>query len=196
MDSAGGSVKGVRLVVGLGNPGPAYDNTRHNIGFALVDRLVRGGWREKGRALVGEGDVAGNPTMLLKPQTFMNLSGEAVAPVVQFHKIEPAVIVVAHDDIDLPLGVVRLKLGGGDGGHNGLKSVTQHLGPDYVRLRLGVGRPQAGGVGAPREVADWVLARFDRAEGGVVEEELKRGIEALELLARDGLKAAQNRFNR
>lgn len=186
----------VRLVVGLGNPGPAYDGTRHNIGFALLDKLQRGGWREKGRALLGEGVVAGETTLLLKPQTYMNLSGEAVVPVVQFHKVDPGAIVVVHDDIDLPLGTVRVKQGGGDGGHNGLKSVTQHIGPEYVRLRLGVGRPVEGVAEGPQEVADWVLARFSGPELVVVDEQLRRAAEALEVLGKDGLKSAQNRFNR
>lgn len=186
----------VRLVVGLGNPGAAYDGTRHNIGFALLDKLQRGGWREKGRALLGEGVVAGEATILLKPRTYMNLSGEAVVPVAQFHKVDPGSIVVVHDDIDLPLGTVRVKQGGGDGGHNGLKSVTQHIGPEYVRLRLGVGRPVAGVAEGPQEVADWVLARFSGPELVVVDEQLRRAEEALEVLGKDGLKSAQNRFNR
>lgn len=186
----------VRLVVGLGNPGTTYDGTRHNIGFALLDKLQRGGWREKGKALLGEGTVAGQTTILLKPQTYMNLSGEAVAPVVQFQKVHPGAVVVVHDDIDLPLGTVRIKQGGGDGGHNGLKSVTQHIGPDYVRLRLGVGRPIGGATEGPREVADWVLARFSGAELQVVDEQLKRAEGALEVLAKEGLTVAQNRFNR
>lgn len=186
----------VRLVVGLGNPGATYDGTRHNIGFALLDRLQRGGWREKGKGLLGEAMVAGLPTILLKPQTYMNLSGEAVAPIVQFHKVRPGAIVVVHDDIDLPLGTVRIKQGGGDGGHNGLKSVTQHVGADYVRLRLGVGRPLGGTTEGPREVADWVLARFIGVELQVVEEQLRRAEEALEVLGKEGLKIAQNRFNR
>lgn len=192
---------GVQIVVGLGNPGPAYDGTRHNVGFALLDMICRGGWREKGKALLGEAVVAGRNAILIKPQTFMNLSGEAVQPVAHFHKVPSSSIVVVHDDIDLPLGAVRLKQGGGDGGHNGLKSVTQHVGADYVRLRLGVGRPVAaategGGSQGPRDVADWVLARFDRAELVVVDEQLKRAVEALEVLGNDGLKKAQNRFNR
>ncbi|MFM1846775.1 MAG: hypothetical protein RL417_249 [Pseudomonadota bacterium] len=191
-----GTERGVQFVVGLGNPGSAYDGTRHNIGFALLDNLQRGVWREKGKALLGEAMVAGKAVILIKPQTFMNLSGEAVAPLAQFHKVGAPGIVVAHDDIDLPLGAVRLKQGGGDGGHNGLKSVTQHVGADYVRLRLGVGRPLPGVTEGPREVADWVLARFDRGERAVVDEQLKRAAEALELLAKEGLKAAQNRFNR
>jgi len=191
-----GTADGVQLVVGLGNPGGTYDGTRHNIGFALLDSIQRSGWREKGKALLGEAMVAGKTAILMKPQTFMNLSGEAVQPVAQFHKIAPEAIVVAHDDIDLPLGTVRLKRGGGDGGHNGLKSVTQHIGAEYIRLRLGVGRPVAGTQEGPREVADWVLARFDRAELAVVKEQLSRAAEALEVLGKEGLKIAQNRFNR
>jgi len=196
MSDAGQTAGPIRLIVGLGNPGARYDGTRHNIGFALVDRLATGGWREKGKSSVAEAMVAGQSLMLLKPLTYMNLSGEAVTPVVQFHKISPDEVVVAHDDIDLPLGTVRLKKGGGDGGHNGLKSVSQHIGAEYVRLRLGVGRPVDNGVGAPREVPDWVLSRFDRAEDSVVAEELTRGERAIELLINEGLKRAQNTINR
>lgn len=196
MSDAGTAAGRARLIVGLGNPGSRYDGTRHNIGFALVDRLARGGWREKGNALTAEGRVGSSSVLLLKPLTYMNLSGAAVTPLVQFHKLTPGEIVVVHDDIDLPLGTVRLKQGGGDGGHNGLKSVTQHVGPDYVRLRLGVGRPDPTVAEGPREVADWVLARFDAAETVVVAEQLRRAEEALEVLGAEGLKGAQNRVNR
>jgi PTH1 family peptidyl-tRNA hydrolase len=196
MSDAGETASPVRLIVGLGNPGSRYDGTRHNIGFALVDRLASGAWREKGKALLAEGTVAGKAVILMKPLTYMNLSGEAVTPVAQFHKIASGEVVVAHDDIDLPLGTVRLKHGGGDGGHNGLKSVSQHIGAEYVRLRLGVGRPMAESVGASRDVADWVLARFDRSEESIVGEELTRGERAIELLMTEGLKRAQNVCNR
>ena len=134
------------VVVGLGNPGPEYDKTRHNIGFLVVEELARRlgvairDSRFKGRCASAE--LRGRPVFMLLPQTFMNLSGQSVGPALGFYKLTPASLIVAHDDIDLPVGRVRLKIGGGHGGHNGLRSLDKLLpSNDYWRLRLGVGRP-------------------------------------------------------
>jgi PTH1 family peptidyl-tRNA hydrolase len=153
MSDAGETASPVRLIVGLGNPGSRYDGTRHNIGFALVDRLASGAWREKGKALLAEGTVAGKAVILMKPLTYMNLSGEAVTPVAQFHKIASGEVVVAHDDIDLPLGTVRLKHGGGDGGHSMCGSVSgsggrwrrasAHRGTSLIGCSLGLTAPRS-----------------------------------------------------
>jgi PTH1 family peptidyl-tRNA hydrolase len=182
------------LIVGLGNPGATYDRTRHNIGFLVVDRLaarwqVR--WTEKKfKGVLGSGLVAGTPSVLLKPQTFMNLSGESVGPAAGFWRIPPGGVIALHDDIDLAMGQLRIKLGGGHGGHNGLRSMDAHLpSKEYFRVRLGVGRPARG------EVTDWVLGRFGGEEQGAVEDLCERGCDAIEALLQHGLLEAQNRHH-
>lgn len=151
------------LIVGLGNPGPAYAGNRHNIGFMAVDAIaVRhrfSPYRAKFHGQLSDGVLAGRPVLLLKPMTFMNVSGQAVLAAASFYKIPPADIVVFHDEIDLAAGKVRIKTGGGHAGHNGLRSLHAHIGPDYRRVRLGVGRPQSKG-----EVADHVLDNFAKAD--------------------------------
>ncbi|MBL8658651.1 MAG: aminoacyl-tRNA hydrolase [Rhodospirillales bacterium] len=151
------------LIVGLGNPGPTYAGNRHNIGFMAIDAIAaRHGFapfRAKFRAHLADGVLAGRPVMLLKPMTFMNVSGQAVAAAASFFKIPPGDIVVFHDEIDLATGKVRLKVGGGHAGHNGLRSIHAHIGPDYARVRLGVGRPRTSG-----DVADHVLDDFAKAD--------------------------------
>jgi PTH1 family peptidyl-tRNA hydrolase len=186
--------EGVVLVVGLGNPGPQYELTRHNIGFLFVDRLAsRAGFRvdrEKFKGLVGSGEFAGRKLVGLKPQTFMNLSGESVQPAAAFHKVPVAGIVAVHDDLDLPFGAVRLKQGGGAGGHNGLRSMDQQLGsPLYFRVRMGIGRPTHG------DVVNYVLQRFDASQMAELDGWLDQGTQALEVLLTRGLKEAQNRFH-
>jgi PTH1 family peptidyl-tRNA hydrolase len=183
------------LVVGLGNPGPRYAATRHNVGFAVVDLLAeRIGGRfkaHKGRADVLEGRLAGVPVVLAKPRSFMNESGGPVVSVARFHKIPVARIVVAHDELDLPYGLLRLKRGGGDGGHNGLRSVTASLGDkDYLRVRVGIGRPPGR-----QDPADFVLREFSAAERKDLGFHLDRAADAVEALLGEGLEAAQNRFN-
>lgn len=151
------------LIVGLGNPGPAYAGNRHNIGFMAVDAVAERfrfpPFRNKFQSQLAEGPIAGRPVLLLKPMTFMNVSGQAVAAAAGFFKIAPADIVVFHDEIDLAAGKVRVKVGGGHAGHNGLRSLHAHLGPDYVRVRIGVGRPQS-----KDEVIDHVLDDFAKAD--------------------------------
>ncbi len=156
------------MFVGLGNPGADYARNRHNIGFMAADVLgVRWSfpeWRSKFRGLFSEGTVAGQKILLLKPQTFMNLSGESVAAAARFYKIEADRIVVFHDELDLPPGKLRVKTGGGNAGHNGLKSIDAHLGtPDYVRVRLGIGHP-----GDRDRVHDYVLGDFSKADAAWV----------------------------
>jgi PTH1 family peptidyl-tRNA hydrolase len=153
------------LYVGLGNPGPAYEKTRHNIGFRVIDRLVEeAGARDVSKkSFQGELYRQGN-LFFLKPHTYMNLSGKSVQAVMHFFKIPLDALVVIHDDIDLPLGTVRYKVGGSPGGHNGLKSIDALVGRDYLRVRLGVGKPEHKG-----QVADYVLSPFTAEEEPTVE---------------------------
>ncbi|MER2519368.1 MAG: aminoacyl-tRNA hydrolase [Bdellovibrionales bacterium] len=145
------------LVVGLGNPGGEYAGTRHNIGFMAVDALAKKfgcatAWKKKFKGLVA---ASSEPNvLLLKPQTYMNLSGESVAEAARFYRIEPARIIVFHDDLDLQPGQVKVKQGGGSGGHNGIKSIDSHLGPDYWRVRIGIGHPGVKGEAVTRHVLD------------------------------------------
>ena len=162
----------MKLLVGLGNPGARYARTRHNIGFMALDRIAEahglGPWRKKHQGEIAEGRLGDMRDALLKPQTFMNLSGQSVGEAARFLKIEPAEIVVFHDEIDLAPGKCRVKHGGGHAGHNGLRSIHQHLGPDYARVRLGVGHP-----GRKEEVANYVLHDFAKAEEGWLDDVLR-----------------------
>jgi PTH1 family peptidyl-tRNA hydrolase len=152
------------LIVGLGNPGSQYALNRHNIGFMAADAIHRrhgfSPWRSKFQALVSEGTLAGRKTLLMKPQTYMNESGRAVSEAARFHKIPNADIVVMHDELDLPAAKIRMKTGGGHGGHNGLRSISAHVGEDYRRLRLGIGHP-----GAKELVHGYVLHDFAKVDG-------------------------------
>ena len=186
----------MKLIVGLGNPGAQYERTRHNIGFRAVEafaarhRIALDG--RKWNAVWGAGEAYGEKVVLLLPQTYMNLSGEAAGPAQRFFKVAPSDVVAVHDELDLPLGRLMLKKGGGSAGHNGLKSLTQHLGgPDYLRLRLGVSRPPPNW-----QVADYVLAKFTGAEESQVAEVLDRAVEALDQLVEQGELAAMNAVNR
>ena len=183
------------LVIGLGNPGPEYAGNRHNCGFMVADvlaaRIGAGFKRDRSRAVVVAGRLAGYPVTLAKPQTFMNLSGGPVAALRGFYKIPTERIVVLHDDLDLPFETIRLKLGGGDGGHNGLRSVTAALGTrDYLRTRVGIGRPPGR-----MDPADFVLRDFSAAERKLLPLVLERAADAVEVLLRQGLAAAQNEFH-
>ncbi len=153
----------MRLFVGLGNPGTKYAQNRHNIGFMVLDRIASdhgaAPWRSKFQAEVTEAVLGGEKTILLKPQTFMNLSGQAVGEAARFYKIPPSHIVVFHDELDLAPGKVRTKTGGGHAGHNGLRSIHQHIGADYDRVRLGIGHP-----GHKDKVSGYVLSDFAKAE--------------------------------
>jgi peptidyl-tRNA hydrolase, PTH1 family len=182
------------LVVGLGNPGREYAANRHNVGWMVLDELARrhgASWKGKFSGKLAELRVDGHRVALLKPETYMNESGRSVAEAARFYKVEPDAILVVHDEGDLDLGRLQARLGGGLAGHNGLRSIAQHLKtPEFMRLRLGVGRP---GRGDPRPLADYVLSDFesqDDAEGLVA-----RAADAVEALDAEGLDRTQARFN-
>jgi PTH1 family peptidyl-tRNA hydrolase len=185
------------LIVGLGNPGPKYVETRHNAGWHLLDMIVRDHenfrFNEKrGRGLIARGELAGVKTALVKPQTYMNLSGEAVAPIARFYKVPPERILVAFDDVDLPTARLRLRPKGGAGGHKGMRSIIQHLGTDeFPRLRLGIGRPPGR-----MPVESYVLQKFKPDEWGEMQVTYQRGIEAIKTVLTDGINTAMNQFNR
>jgi peptidyl-tRNA hydrolase, PTH1 family len=182
------------LLVGLGNPGRNHRHNRHNIGFMAIDRLAeRSGIslsRVQQKAIVGAGLVAGRPVILAKPQTFMNLSGNAVAALVRFYKIPLANTLVIYDEIDLPFGMLRLREKGGAGGHNGMRSIINHLGQEFPRLRLGVGRPPGR-----MEAAAYVLQDFGRDDAAVVDRLLDEAMEAIESYLRVGIDLAMTRHN-
>ena len=148
------------LVVGLGNPGAQYVNTRHNVGFMAVDVLAgeNASWKSEKNALTARVDINGNRVIFVKPQTFMNNSGVAVAALMTFYKIPLENIVVVHDDMDIPVGDCREKIGGGSAGHNGIRSIDAHIGREYRRIRIGIGHPRDFDL--PMEPADWVLGKF------------------------------------
>lgn len=183
------------VIVGLGNPGPQYERTRHNAGFLLVGRLAAAhGIRirqERHGALVGDGGIGARRCLLALPQTYMNRSGEAVRRLLAFTGLDQESLVVVHDDLDLPLGRLRLRRGGGAGGHRGIASILEHLGsPDFTRLKIGVGRPPAG---VPAD--GYVLQPFAAAESEPLRKTLDRGAAALEVLLAGGLAAAMNECN-
>ena len=186
----------LRLVVGLGNPGPEYAETRHNAGFWFCERLARelgASYSRESRyhGLVAKARVAGNDLWLLMPQTFMNRSGQSVQALAHFFRIAPAEMLVVHDELDLPPGQMRLKFGGGLGGHNGLKDITSHLGTqDYWRLRIGIGHP-----GDRDLVTDYVLKRARRDEQDEIDACLDRALLAWPLLAKAEFNAATQRIN-
>ena len=183
------------LVVGLGNPGPEYAETRHNVGARvaelLADRVGGRFSRHKAQADVLEGRLAGRPVVLARPRTYMNVTGGPVAGLLRYYSVDPADLVVVHDDLDLPFGVVRLKRGGGEGGHNGLRSISASIGTkDYLRVRFGIGRPPGR-----QDPADFVLKRFSATERKEVEFAVDLAADAVEALLLDGLEPAQNRFH-
>lgn len=164
----------MKILVGLGNPGTKYARNRHNIGYMAVDRIGDdhgfGPWRAKFQGQVSEGLLGREKVLLLKPETFMNLSGQSVGEAMRFYKIEPADVFVFHDELDLAPGKLRLKTGGGHAGHNGLRSLHQHIGPDYHRVRMGIGHP-----GDKRLVSNYVLGDFAKADEGWLDD-LLRGV--------------------
>jgi PTH1 family peptidyl-tRNA hydrolase len=182
------------LVAGLGNPGRAYEGNRHNVGWMVVDELARrhgASWRSKFSSRVAELRLDGLKVALLKPETYMNDSGRAVGAAARFYKVDPEAILVVHDEGDFDLGRLQARHGGGLAGHNGLRSIAAHLKTqDFLRLRVGVGRPERGD---PRPLADFVLSDFtpeDDADAVVA-----RAADAVETVVRDGLDEAQRRFN-
>ncbi len=191
------------VLCGLGNPGSRYDGTRHNTGFLLVDRILDAAHldgevnEQNGRRFNCELyrvrlDLLGGTWLVMKPLTYMNLSGESVQPVLAWHKLKPSDLVVVHDELDLPPGSLRFKLGGGNAGHNGLKSITQMLGtPDFHRLRIGIGHPPSRG-----DVSSWVLNRVPEPDAGMWEEAIEAGMDVLSVFARKGLQAAVTEANK
>mgnify|MGYP000681002036 CR=1 FL=1 len=183
-----------RLVIGLGNPGRKYAGNRHNVGFQCLDRLAAA-WglsfsRRKHKALLAEGEIAGLKVILAKPQTFMNLSGQAVERLAHFYRLPPENILVIYDDLDLPLGKIRLRPKGGSGGHKGMKSIIEHLGTqNFPRLRVGIGRPTHG------DPVDYVLSDFAPDQRITMEEVYGRVISAVELWLKEGIEAAMNKHN-
>jgi peptidyl-tRNA hydrolase, PTH1 family len=182
------------LVAGLGNPGPRHEGDRHNVGWMVVDELGRRGdvaFRSKFSGRLGEMRIDGHRLALLKPETFMNESGRSISAAARYYKVPIDRVVVVHDEVDLELGRFQARAGGGLAGHNGLRSIAQMLGgPDFLRLRVGIGRPERGD---PRDVADFVLSPFEPHEDRDVI--VGRAADALEVLAREGLEEAQRRFN-
>jgi PTH1 family peptidyl-tRNA hydrolase len=185
----------MHLVVGLGNPGKRYALTRHNAGFMAVDTLSSRTGADCSRsqfgALVDRTDVSSNPVVLAKPQSFMNRSGQPVASLKGYYKVDAEQVVVVHDELDLPFGTVKVKLGGGHGGHNGLRDIMKHFsGKDFVRVRVGVSRPPPGW-----DVANYVLAPWTGDEQDQLEDVMRRAADAVEVIVSDGAKSAMNQIN-
>lgn len=185
----------MKMIVGLGNPGQEYSGTRHNVGFMVMDELAgrweAAGWRSKQDALVTEYRSGGEPILLVKPQTFMNLSGTAVGALARWHKIPAEDIIAICDDMDLPVGRLRLRTKGGSGGHKGIESLLVHLGQDnFSRIRVGIGRPPAGW-----EVVNYVLSRFTAEEAPLMEAALSRAAAAAESIINKGMVKTMNIFN-
>ena len=184
------------LLVCLGNPGKEYETTRHNVGFMAADELAR---REnirinklRYRALTGEVRLGGQRVLVLKPQTYMNLSGEAVKLAGGFYKIPPDHVLVISDDVALPLGKLRIRAGGSAGGHNGLKNIIAHLGTDqFPRIRVGVGAP----AHPEHEMIDWVIGHFTAQEKKAVDEAISKAVDAAACVIEKGVQEAQNRYN-
>ena len=184
----------MKAIVGLGNPGAQYKGTRHNVGFAVLDELARRASVEfesaPADALMARWRRTDEPVLLVKPLTYMNLSGQAVGELSRYFKIEPVDLLIVVDEVQLPLGKLRARARGSAGGHNGLKSVIAHLGDNYGRLRLGVGRGDSR-----RDLADHVLARFDQDEAADAERMISRAADAAETFITSGIAAVMNQFN-
>jgi len=185
----------VTLIVGLGNPGPTYAGNRHNVGAMIADVLAtRAGARfrsHRSGADVAEGRLAGFRVVLAKPRSYMNVSGGPVAALARFYKVEPGALIVLHDELDLPYGTIRVKQGGGEGGHNGLRSISSAIGSkDYLRVRFGIGRPPGR-----MDPADFVLRDFSAAERPELGVGIEEAADAAEMLVSDGLLVTQNRLH-
>ena len=184
----------MKIIVGLGNPGAQYANTPHSVGFEAVDAIAASigvAWEEKRqfKCLMARGTFAGQPVMLVKPQTFMNLSGESVAPVVRYHNATPADLLVIQDDIDLPVGRMRVRKNGSCGGHNGIRNIIERLGtPEFVRLKLGVGKDKS-------DVIAHVLGKFAPTTRRVIDEVIAESVKAVDLILKNGADRAMNAYN-
>jgi PTH1 family peptidyl-tRNA hydrolase len=197
-------------IVGLGNPGTRYERTRHNAGFWAVDALAAelklSSWKEKSSCLYLKADNFSQPCILAKPQKFMNLSGEAAVPLIRFFKIPVAQVIVVYDDLDLAPGVLRIRQGGGSGGHNGVEDMIRHLGDaNFIRLRLGIGRPgwrdastaagnEEASANANRSISDWVLSNPDSGENELIQQSVQKALQAIKIVVNDGVLQAQNQF--
>lgn len=182
------------LIVGLGNPGLNYQGTRHNIGFAMIDAIAEqlsfSSFILKFSAFISSKVIGQNKITLMKPQTYMNLSGQAVSQIVHFYKISLDNLIVIHDDLDLELAKIKMKIAGGAGGHNGVKSIDQHLGPNYYRVRIGIGRPVNG-----QESSNFVLNKFNQDEEAVINTLQKDLVENLELILAKDLPSFMNKMS-
>jgi len=183
------------VVAGLGNPGPEYERTRHNLGYRVADelalRLGASFKRSKYEALTAEAHDGDTPLLLVKPQTFMNDSGRAVSGLARYYRVPPERIIVVHDELDLPFGVVRVKVGGGAAGHNGVGDVASAIGQEFARVRLGIGRPPGS-----KDPVDFVLEAFTKREEADVATIVNLGADAVIAILRDGVSAAQTEFNK
>ncbi|GAE87237.1 peptidyl-tRNA hydrolase [Acetivibrio straminisolvens JCM 21531] len=184
------------VIVGLGNPGAKYENTRHNVGFDTVELLSRRHdiklTKLKHKALIGDGNIGGRKVILAKPQTFMNLSGESVREIVEWYKIPVKNIIIVYDDIDLPVGKLRLRPKGSAGTHNGMKSVIYQIQSDeFPRVRIGVDKPPEGW-----DLANYVLGRFSGDERKKIEDTIERAADAVEAIVKSGIDSAMNRYNK
>jgi peptidyl-tRNA hydrolase, PTH1 family len=186
----------MKLIVGLGNPGRQYQNTRHNVGFMAIDAIAEeykiSASKEKWNAVYGKGEIENQEIVLTKPLTYMNLSGESVAPMMHWFKIEPTDLIIVYDDIHLPLGQLRIRERGSDGGHNGLTSIITNIGTqEFIRVRMGVDEPPPG-----YDQADYVLSKFAKAEIKIVEDMVQEAKEAVKTLVVSGTAKAMNLFNK
>ncbi len=186
------SVRIPNLVVGLGNPGKKYEGSRHNVGFQVVDALassLKVTFVSKFQALWGEAQHSGQKVFLMKPQTFMNLSGEAVSQAVQFYKWEPSSVLAISDDLDLPLGQLRLRLNGGSGGHNGLNSMIETLGSEeFARLRIGIGRPET-------KSTDYLLVKMPKSDQKILDDSIAEAAQGILLSLTEGIERVMNKLN-
>lgn len=181
------------IIAGLGNPGKKYENTRHNIGFITLDFLAERHDikinKIKHKALVGEGRIAGQKVLLVKPQTYMNLSGESLREVMDYYKVDIEDMIVIYDDIDLDAGAVRIRKKGGPGTHNGMRSIVQHLGTDFPRIRMGIGKDKRG------DLVDFVLGGFTKEDKEVLEPAVERAALSIECYVDEGIEKAMNKYN-
>ncbi len=184
------------LIVGLGNPGAEYQNTRHNVGFMVVDEIHEkyhfGPYKAKFDGLISEGTIEGEKVYLLKPQTYMNLSGNSVVKAAHFYKILPQNVIVIHDDMDLKINQIKAKIGGGAGGHNGLKSIDAQISPNYNRVRLGIGHPDSN---LPHEaVVNHVLTGFSKADKAILDANIRLVAENIGVVLKEGIAAFSNKI--
>lgn len=184
----------MKIIAGLGNPGDQYRMTRHNMGFLVLDALAEDAGiavqKKKFEALLGDGRIGNERVLLVKPQTFMNLSGQSIRQAADFYQKTPEEIIVVHDDLDLPFGTVRIKVGGGDGGHKGIRSLMDHLGGAFTRVRLGIGKPSF-----KDDTEHYVLQPFPKADLETLAEVVRKACEAVREILDSGVRPAMNRFN-